>query len=295
MAANSPGPEAAAASPATGTGQHSRAGACYQAAVTAGYAPSVENRQPWRWHVAAGRLDLFLERGRLREVLDAEDRLALMSCGAALHHARLALAAAGWSAGVEPGARLSADHLAGVAVGERIPHDLAVVRLAQVMRRRRTDRRATGGMPPAPADLAAIGEAVATQDFVLDPLTPEQTTALAADRRSPRDATVAQWCAELDEWAVRRGTFAVIHGVGDGLRAGEALSAGWLAATRLGVAVLPLRAPTVDPEAGRSVRSVLDGLVQPFLVIRLARYPDRMARPFTSRLPTRQLISRRPD
>ncbi len=293
MVADSPGEDAA------DTGPHSRAGAGYRAAAMAGYAPSIENRQPWRWTVVAGRLDLFLERARLQGVLDTEDRLALMSCGAALHHARLALAAAGWSARVDRPAGAGADHVARVEVAERIPHDLAVVRLAQLIRLRRTDRRATGGTPPTPADLAAIGEAVATQDFVLDPLTVEQMTALAADRRRPGDATVAQWCGELDEWAVRRGTFAVLHGgtgrPGDGLRAVEAMSAGWLAATRLGVAVLPLRAPTVDPETGRSVRAVLGGLVQPFLVLRLARYPDRMARSSAPRLPTRQLISRRPE
>jgi nitroreductase len=70
------------------------------AAAAAGYAPSILNTQPWRWRLEPGRLELFAERARQLTVTDPQGRLLTISCGAALHHARTALAAAGWSAHV---------------------------------------------------------------------------------------------------------------------------------------------------------------------------------------------------
>ena len=60
-------------------------------------APSYHNSQPWRWVVDSDGLHLFLDRNRLVET-DLHERQALLSCGAALDHLRVAMAAAGWSA-----------------------------------------------------------------------------------------------------------------------------------------------------------------------------------------------------
>jgi len=64
-----------------------------QAASLAGYAPSIHNTQPWRWRLAGDTLDLRLERSRVLAVTDPDDRLATLSCGAALNHAVVASAA----------------------------------------------------------------------------------------------------------------------------------------------------------------------------------------------------------
>src|SRR3954469_25979696 len=64
-------------------------------------APSVFNTQPWRWRIAGDTMELSADPERRLDVTDPEGRLLLLSCGTALHHARTALAGAGWSATVE--------------------------------------------------------------------------------------------------------------------------------------------------------------------------------------------------
>src|SRR5689334_11269234 len=71
-----------------------------QAVAAAGLAPSIHNTQPWRWRISRESLDLHLEPDRLLQVADPDTRLATLSCGAALHHARVSLAAQGWRATV---------------------------------------------------------------------------------------------------------------------------------------------------------------------------------------------------
>ena len=63
---------------------------------TAGFAPSILDTQPWRWRLTGNTLALYLDRGRIDDDVDADGRLAILSCGAALHHARVALEAEGW-------------------------------------------------------------------------------------------------------------------------------------------------------------------------------------------------------
>lgn len=57
-------------------------------------APSYHNTQPWRWVVEAGELHLYVDADRV-VATDHGGRQALISCGAALHHLRVAMAAAG--------------------------------------------------------------------------------------------------------------------------------------------------------------------------------------------------------
>ena len=64
-----------------------------QAARTAGLAPSIHNTQPWRWRVDGSTLDLRAERSRQLAITDPVGRMLAISCGAALHHVRVALAA----------------------------------------------------------------------------------------------------------------------------------------------------------------------------------------------------------
>ena len=113
-----------------------------EAAATAGYAPSVLNTQPWRWRVHPDRLELYAQRERQLTVTDPQARLLLLSCGAALHHARLALAAEGWSPQVlrMPDAA-EPDLLARITVDHRHPVDADAMRWVQSMQVRHTDRR----------------------------------------------------------------------------------------------------------------------------------------------------------
>jgi hypothetical protein len=64
-------------------------------------APSLHNSQPWRWILDDDRLQLFVDPDRVVRRTDRSGREAIISCGVALDHLRVAVAAAGWKANVE--------------------------------------------------------------------------------------------------------------------------------------------------------------------------------------------------
>ncbi len=78
-------------------------------------APSLHNSQPWHWVADAAAVHLYREVNRVLYGTDHSGRQALLSCGAALDHFRVAMAAAGWRANIDrfpnPNNRL---HLASV-------------------------------------------------------------------------------------------------------------------------------------------------------------------------------------
>lgn len=63
-------------------------------------APSLHNTQPWQWVVDDGELQLFLDPSRVM-LSDRAGREALIGCGAALDHLRVAMAAAGWECQID--------------------------------------------------------------------------------------------------------------------------------------------------------------------------------------------------
>jgi hypothetical protein len=63
-------------------------------------APSLHNSQPWQWLAGHGAVQLFLNPTRVLDY-DQSHREALIGCGAALHHFRVAMAAAGWHTHVD--------------------------------------------------------------------------------------------------------------------------------------------------------------------------------------------------
>src|SRR6188768_3452199 len=109
-----------------------------EAAQAAGYAPSIHNTQPWRWLVSQ-TLDLYADRSRGLPRADPDGRLLTISCGAALHHAVVALAADGWAAQVDlvP----EDDVLARITLADRIDVTPDAMHTFQNLRLRHTDRR----------------------------------------------------------------------------------------------------------------------------------------------------------
>jgi nitroreductase len=63
-------------------------------------APSLHNSQPWQWVFTGDQLLLFLDPSRVVNT-DQSAREALIGCGAALDHLRVAMAAAGWQSHVD--------------------------------------------------------------------------------------------------------------------------------------------------------------------------------------------------
>jgi nitroreductase len=121
-------------------------------------APSVHNTQPWRWSIGVDSIHLFADWTRQVPATDPDGRDLVISCGAALHHLRIALAALGWHPVVhripnpaEP------HHLAAVEFRPHVPTDRDVA-LAAMVSRRRTDRRRMSSWPVPPDHLDLIAD-----------------------------------------------------------------------------------------------------------------------------------------
>jgi nitroreductase len=104
-------------------------------------APSVHNTQPWRWRFGRNSVHLYADMRRWLPATDAEGRDLVVSCGAVLHHARVALAASGLRTTLhrQPNPD-QPDHLAALTLTAGSPAD-ADLALAAAIIRRRTDRR----------------------------------------------------------------------------------------------------------------------------------------------------------
>jgi len=311
-----------------------------QAAAAAGYAPSIYNGQPWRWSLARDTLDLYLDRHRVF-VGDPDTRLATMSCGAALHHARTILSAEGWRATVTrmPDAA-DPNYLARVHVDGPAPPDPQAVRHVRTIPLRHTDHRPVTGVMVGSEDLRAVTASVLAEGAWLYMLSAHQVIELAAaaDHAQRAEASDPAWLAELAYWTGRTrpagidlscaatgqhaprttvarrdvgqpdelpisaehdraALFAILYGhrdePRDWLRAGEALSAGWLTATERGVSVLPLSAAVEVLGTRDTLRRLLSYLHHPYLVLRFGTTdPAAADTPHIRRLPAVQTMER---
>lgn len=105
-------------------------------------APSLHNSQPWRWIVGEAAVDLFADHERVVRSADRSGREAIISCGAALDHFQIAMAAAGWKTDVDPFPNPSdRDHLASFDVTPADEVSTVERERADAILKRRTDRR----------------------------------------------------------------------------------------------------------------------------------------------------------
>lgn len=166
-------------------------------------APSLHNSQPWRWVVDGAGIELFLDRDRTMPSADRTGREALISCGAALDHLRVTLAAAGWAVTVtrfpDPG---QPDHLAHVDLAPLEGVSAADRRLAAAIPARRTDRLPLGA-PPDRDRLVSVLRALADRDgMYLDEVADDVRSGLA-DASALTEAMRlydSPYHAELDWW-----------------------------------------------------------------------------------------------
>ncbi len=309
-----------------------------RAAAAAGQAPSIHNTQPWRWRVRDAALDLYLDRARLLLTTDPLSRLAILSCGSALHHARAALAAAGWEVEVtELPDPADPDHLAHLSLYDRHPATAGAVRRVHAMRVRHTDRRPLSGAPVGTDALLAITVAVEEAGGWLALVPRARIVELGSAVRYAERAELADstWRAELAAWSggTRPGrtgvpdsaiptqptqtvvpgrdfghagalpvgpghdlgaTYAILYGPADlpvdWLRAGQALSAAWLAAVEVGVGLVPVSAAVEIPAARQVLRRILDRPGRPYLVLRLGIPAPGPLFPATPRLAAERTV-----
>jgi hypothetical protein len=176
------------------------------AATIALHAPSVFNTQPWLWRIAGNTMELYADPSRQLRSADPDSRLLLISCGVALHHARTALAAAGWSATVE---RLPdpdrPDLLARIHLGHPIPADPEAVRMAAAATWRRTDRRAFGAHPVSEQMITRLRRFVESEGAYLHLVPDDQVPMLAisSERAAGAEHDDPAYLEELERWTNR--------------------------------------------------------------------------------------------
>lgn len=176
------------------------------AAEAALQAPSVFNTQPWNWQVDANALELRADRDRLLTATDPDGHLLMLSCGAALHHARVALAASGWLVVVDrfPDPA-EADLLARIRLSQLMEPRAEDVALCDAISRRRTDRRPYGDEPVPKAIVVQLINAAAAQGAHAHETRPDQMPMLAVAVASAqgRESTDPAYVNELMRWTNR--------------------------------------------------------------------------------------------
>jgi hypothetical protein len=132
------------------------------------WAPSVHNTQPWRFTASGQRISLHADAGRQLHATDPDGREMMISCGAALFTARLALRSLGYipeaSVVPDPGQPLL---VAQVSWGLRAARTEFERRLFGQVRRRRTHRGGFDLVPLPPGLLANLREGAARHGAML--------------------------------------------------------------------------------------------------------------------------------
>jgi hypothetical protein len=203
-------------------GAHSGAAQALVTAVgDAVQAPSIFNTQPWVWRTDASSLTLHADPSRRLPVVDPDGTMLLLSCGAALHHARVSLAAQGWAVEIDrqagpygrgqpdpesgPVPLALTDPLARIRLVGRTDPDPTAVQMRAAIPRRRTDRRPYGDDPVRPAVVAALAAAAWAQDTRLHRVRLDQMPMLAVAVAAAQAHELAspRYRIELIQWTNR--------------------------------------------------------------------------------------------
>jgi hypothetical protein len=171
-------------------------------------APSVHNSQPWRWRVGEHSLHLYANPDLHLPHTDPDTRDLMLSCGAALNHCVVALAALGWQSKIH---RLpnpaEPHHLAAIEL-HRYPANEVDITLAAAIPRRRTDRRHYSSWPVPQGDIAVMGARAARAGVTLRRVDELGGLKKLVSQAAMRHATDRDYLAELATWSGRYGATA---------------------------------------------------------------------------------------
>ncbi|MEU4248126.1 NAD(P)H nitroreductase [Amycolatopsis sp. NPDC026612] len=168
-------------------------------------APSVHNSQPWNWRIGHSSLHLYADPDRQLRETDPDGRDLILSCGAALHHLRVAFAALGWAAEVH---RLpnpdEPDHLAAITLQQHEPSQDEVA-MAAAIPRRRTDRRRHSSWSVPRGHVEAMAKVAALEGTVLQVAedAARYHLATAIEEASRRHEADPAYRTELAAWSGR--------------------------------------------------------------------------------------------
>lgn len=180
----------------------------FGAITLANRAPSIHNTQPWRWLLGDESIHLMADQTRRLPATDPEGRDLLLSCGAALHHLRVALAAQGWRTIVHrlpnPG---DPDHLAAVEFSAKSPSTEDITFVGAISHRR-TDRRRFSSWPVPDGHLDLMAKRAAKAGALLVPVTDGVVRGKltdAIDQAAGLQVHDPAYTAELASWSGRGG------------------------------------------------------------------------------------------
>jgi hypothetical protein len=174
------------------------------------WAPSVHNTQPWRFTADGQQVSLHADAGRQLMVADPDGREMMISCGAALFTARLALRSLGYL----PQASVLPDPaqpllVARVTWGRRAARTGFEQRLFAQVRQRRTHRGGFDVAPLPPGLLANLREGAARYGAMLRIVADDGRRAALAETIATAERAQrldAERVAELARWASAPGS-----------------------------------------------------------------------------------------
>lgn len=174
------------------------------------WAPSVHNTQPWRFTAASSEINLHADVSRQLQVADPRGRQMMISCGAALFTAKLALR----SLGYVPETRLLPDPgnpllIARLRWRRQAAPAVAELRMFDQVTRRRTHRGGFEPVPPEPGLVEALRQDAAHYGTALRVAITSQARAVLAtitDMAECVERLDAAYVRELTAWAAPPGS-----------------------------------------------------------------------------------------
>ncbi|GAA2366988.1 Acg family FMN-binding oxidoreductase [Dactylosporangium salmoneum] len=179
-----------------------------RAALAAVHAPSILNTQPWHWRITHDAALLYADPRRRLPILDPTGRLLTVSCGTALHHACVTLAADGTDFEVEPMPDDGDPDLLAVVRYRGVTGPSArAQRLRHAIPVRRSDRRPFAARPVPQEAIDRLCRAAQRTDARLQMTWSHDLADLAVAAGQANDALLGdpRYRAELASWIRRPG------------------------------------------------------------------------------------------
>ena len=169
------------------------------------WAPSVHNTQPWQFTASGSQITLHADVRRQLQVADPRGREMMISCGAALLTAKLALRMLGYV----PETRVLPDPAEPLLVARlrwrrQAPPAMAEERLFDQVTRRRTHRGGFEPVPPDPGLVEVLRQDAARQGAMLRVAITDQARAVLAaitDMAQRVESLDTAYMRELAAWA----------------------------------------------------------------------------------------------
>lgn len=237
-------------------------------ATVATTAPALRRSQAWRWVLHTARLDLYADP---TAQLSREE--TLITCGSAVHRARVALAADGVDVRIELLPDDDADHVATLTPVGSIGVTEDARRLVEAAQR---TRPASGEDPAPPWTVGRPAEAltgVALAEAAQAEHTGLRALGRAEARRLADTVPLLARPPRVDADRDERTMFAVLYGEGEApaawLRAGQALSAVELTATLAGLSLAASASAVALARSRAVLRELLPEGNVPYLGLRI--------------------------